>query len=71
MARSFNTERMVLGLTIAWVGLVATLGNIGWIDTLYVLHRWWPWTLVAWGALDLVRVQRLRREKAERSEVSA
>jgi hypothetical protein len=61
---AFHTEQLVLGLAIAWVGVVATLGNLGVVDTLAALHRWWPVILVAWGVLDLFRVQRLCRERA-------
>lgn len=59
-----NLELLVLGLTLAWVGTVVTLGNLGWLDTLATLHRWWPGTLLLWGALDLVRVRRRRQERA-------
>ncbi len=62
--RSWNTEPLVLGISVTAVGLVATLGNLGLLDTLATLHRLWPLSLLLWGALDLVRVARLRSRHA-------
>ncbi len=62
--RTWNTEQLVLGISVMAVGLVAALGNLHLLDTLKALHRLWPLSLLLWGVLDLVRVQRLRAQRA-------
>jgi hypothetical protein len=42
------------------LGVVWTLGNLGRLDALDTLHRWWPLLLVIWGALE-IRVSVSRR----------
>jgi hypothetical protein len=54
MARPFSPEPVVLGLTLIAVGVVWTLANAGRVDLLGTLRAWWPLTLVAWGALELL-----------------
>ena len=48
-----RVERLVVGLGLVGIGLVWTLGNLGKLDALDTLHRWWPMLLVVWGALDV------------------
>jgi Domain of unknown function (DUF5668) len=48
-----KVEQLVAGLGLIGLGLVWTLGNLGKIDALETLHRWWPLLLVVWGALEL------------------
>jgi hypothetical protein len=57
----------VAGLALVWVGLVWTLGNVGLLDALFVLRRWWPWLLLAWGGLELLRVWSVARAEAART----
>jgi cell wall-active antibiotic response 4TMS protein YvqF len=48
-----RVERLVVGLGLVGIGVVWTLGNLGKLDALETLHRWWPLLLVVWGGLDL------------------
>ena len=48
-----RVERLVVGLGLVGIGVVWTLGNLGKLDALETLHRWWPMLLVVWGALDV------------------
>ena len=56
----------MLGLGLIALGVVWTLGNLGRLDALDTLHRWWPLLLVVWGALEL-GVSLARRAQARRS----
>jgi hypothetical protein len=49
-----SIEKLVLGLGLIGLGVVWTLGNLGKLDALDTLHRWWPLLLVVWGALEIV-----------------
>jgi hypothetical protein len=49
-----SIEKLVLGLGLIGLGVVWTLGNLGRLDVLDTLHRWWPLLLVVWGALEIV-----------------
>ena len=55
MAPRFKAESIVLAVCLIALGLVWTLGNMGRVDTLFVLRKWWPASLVLWGVLELVR----------------
>jgi hypothetical protein len=55
MALRFKPEALVLAVCLIGLGAIGTLGNMGRIDTLYVLRTWWPASLVLWGLLELVR----------------
>ena len=55
MAQSFKPETLVLGIALIVVGVLWTLANMGTIDLLGTLRRWWPATLVLWGVLELYR----------------
>ena len=62
-----SIEKLVLGLALVGLGVVWTLGNLGKLDALDTLHRWWPLLLVVWGALEIV-VSVSRRSAARRTE---
>ena len=53
MAAPFNVERLVLGFSLLALGVLWTLANLGHLDLLAILRRWWPIVLVFWGALEL------------------
>jgi cell wall-active antibiotic response 4TMS protein YvqF len=61
-----SVEKVVLGLGLVALGAVWTLGNLGRLDALETLHRWWPLLLVVWGALEIV-VSVSRRSAARRT----
>jgi hypothetical protein len=63
MARPFSPEPLVLGLALIAVGVVWTLANAGRLDLLGTLRAWWPLSLVAWGALELVAFALNRRAR--------
>jgi cell wall-active antibiotic response 4TMS protein YvqF len=54
MAAGYRTEALVLGLLLIALGVLWTLGNLGYLDALSVLRVWWPLSLVVWGAAELV-----------------
>ena len=56
MSRSFRPEGIVFGLILIVLGVLWTLANLGRIDMLETLRRWWPLSLVLWGALELAAV---------------
>jgi hypothetical protein len=49
-----SVEKVVLGLGLVGLGVIWTLGNLGRLDALDTLHRWWPLLLVIWGALEIL-----------------
>ena len=55
MSVLFNLEALVVGVALIAVGVVWMLANLGHLDLLGTLHRWWPSILVLWGALSLAR----------------
>jgi hypothetical protein len=55
MSALFNLEALVMGIALIAVGVLWTLANLGHLDLLDTLHRWWPSVLVLWGALSLAR----------------
>lgn len=61
MAPSFKPETLVLGIALIVVGTLWTLANLGSIDLLSALRRWWPATLILWGSLELYRSYADRR----------
>ncbi|HEY7512131.1 MAG TPA: DUF5668 domain-containing protein [Vicinamibacteria bacterium] len=63
---SVKVEQLVFGLGLVGLGVVWTLGNLGKLDALDTLHRWWPLLLVVWGGLELA-VSLARRAQARRS----
>jgi cell wall-active antibiotic response 4TMS protein YvqF len=56
MSRSFRPEGIVFGLILVSLGVLWTLSNLGRVDMLEILRRWWPLSLVAWGVLELAAV---------------
>lgn len=62
-----SVEKLVLGLGLVGLGVVWTLGNMGRLDVIETLHRWWPLLLVVWGALEVV-LSVSRRQAARRTE---
>jgi hypothetical protein len=44
---------LTLGLLLATLGVVWTLGNMGFFDTLGLLHRWWPACFLIWGLVEI------------------
>jgi len=56
VSRDFRPEGIVFGLILVALGVLWTLSNLGRIDMLETLRRWWPLTLVVWGALELLAV---------------
>jgi hypothetical protein len=63
MAQSFRPEVLVWGLSLIALGVLWTLGNLGALDLLTTLRRWWPSALVLWGALELAGYYSGRRER--------
>jgi hypothetical protein len=61
-----SIEKLVLGLGLIGLGVVWTLGNLGKLDALETLHRWWPLLLVVWGSLEVV--VSVSRRSARRTE---
>jgi hypothetical protein len=57
----FNLEALVLGVALIALGVVWMLANLGHLDLLATLHRWWPSVLVLWGSLELARSLARRR----------
>jgi len=55
MARPFKPESLVLGVALIGLGVLWTLANVGSLDLLGTLRRWWPAILVLWGGLELYR----------------
>jgi hypothetical protein len=66
VSRDFRPEGIVFGLILITLGVLWTLSNLGRIDMLETLRRWWPLTLVVWGALELLAVLRRRSEGGPR-----
>ena len=61
MAQPYKPETLVLGVALIGLGVAWTLANMGSIDLLGTLRRWWPATLVLWGILELHRSYADRR----------
>ena len=55
MAQPFKPESLVLGIALIGLGVLWTLANVGTLDLLGTLRRWWPAILVVWGGLELYR----------------
>lgn len=49
----FRIEGFVLGFCLLALGVVWTLANLGALELLPTLHRWWPVSLVVWGLAEL------------------
>lgn len=55
MATPYKPETLVFGVLLIALGVIWTLSNMGALDMLATLRRWWPATLVLWGCLELHR----------------
>ena len=55
MAQPFKPESLVLGIALIGLGVLWTLANVGTLDLLGTLRRWWPAILIVWGGLELYR----------------
>jgi hypothetical protein len=53
MRLGFRPERLALGLGLVGLGVLWTLANLGWLDLLPTLRRFWPALLIVWGVLEL------------------
>jgi hypothetical protein len=62
MSRGFRPEGIVFGLILIALGVLWTLANLGRLDMLDTLRRWWPLSLVLWGALELAAVVNRRNQ---------
>ena len=62
MRSTFRPEGIVFGLILITLGVLWTLSNLGRLDMLDTLRRWWPLSLVLWGALELAAVATRRTE---------
>jgi hypothetical protein len=60
MTASLKVEKLVLGLGLSGLGTLWLLSNLGRLDLLETLHRWWPSLLVVWGLLELAESARAR-----------
>ena len=60
MTASLKIEKLVLGLGLSGLGTLWLLSNLGRLDLLDTLHRWWPSLLVVWGLLELAESARAR-----------
>jgi hypothetical protein len=66
MSVLFNLEALVLGVALIALGVVWMMANLGQVDLLGTVHRWWPSVLVFWGALSLARSMARRSLHGER-----
>lgn len=64
MRRYPSPEALTVGLCLTVLGVLWTLSNLGWLEMLPLLRRWWPLCLVAWGALELLAARAQHRESA-------
>jgi len=53
MPPRFSVERFVIGLCLITLGTLWTLALADAIELMPVLRRWWPLSLVVWGAAEL------------------
>ena len=61
MAQPFKPESLVLGIALIALGVLWTLANLGDLDLLGTLRRWWPATLVLWGSSSCIGRTPMRR----------
>jgi hypothetical protein len=60
-ASRFRPEGVALGLGCLGFGVLALLGNLGYVDFLRSARLFWPLVLVAWGLAELVNTYSTRR----------
>ena len=61
MPRGFRPEGLALGFALVALGTAWTMANLGRLDLLDALRRWWPTILVVWGVLELMATAQHRR----------
>lgn len=61
--RAFRPETLALGLILVGLGVLFMLANLGSLDLLSTLRVYWPVSLVAWGALELLAALARRSAK--------
>jgi hypothetical protein len=59
----FRVESFVLGACLVALGMLWTLSNLGALELLPTLRRWWPAALVLWGAAELFQTLVIRARK--------
>ena len=64
MGRTFRPETVAFGLSLIALGLLWTAANMGTLDLLATLRRWWPATLIVWGVLELLASYEHRTRRA-------
>lgn len=63
MARTLRPEGLTLGLMLVTLGILALLDNLGRADFLETARRWWPLSLLVWGALEVAASLKRRAER--------
>lgn len=59
----FRVEGFVLGVCLLALGVLWTLANLGQLELLGTLRRWWPASLVVWGAAELASSLLVKRPR--------
>lgn len=62
MKRYPSPETLTLGLLLTALGVLWTLSNLGWVEMLPLLRKWWPLSLVTWGGLELLAARAARED---------
>jgi LiaF transmembrane domain len=52
-APALRVEGFVLGVCLLGLGIAWLLSNLGLLELLPTLHRWWPLCFVIWGLAEL------------------
>ncbi len=55
-----RVESLVLGACLVALGVVWTLANLGLLELLPTLRRYWPLSLIVWGLAELAQAHALR-----------
>jgi Domain of unknown function (DUF5668) len=63
MAPRIRSEGIVAGFSLIGLGLLWMLSNLGWLDLLTSVRRWWPLVLVVWGAAELLNTWTVRNRR--------
>lgn len=65
MRAGLRVESIVFGACLIALGVAWTMWNLGYIDLLGTLRRYWPVSLVFWGVLELVNVRLVRAARGD------
>jgi hypothetical protein len=57
-----SPEALTVGLCLTVLGILWTLSNLGWLEMLPLLRKWWPLSLVTWGGLELAAARAARED---------